>query len=65
MTIFAAIGGAHGTLVEVKCTHCGARQARARGKAQYRCSTCHRLFDADAGRRAAAEERPRPPPRRR
>jgi len=65
MVIFAATGGAHGTLVRLKCPHCDTVQARARGKKRYRCSACHRYFDAADARLAGSRPGPHPGTRRR
>ena len=53
MVIFAAVGGARGATIRVKCPHCGKVQVRARERDHYRCNACHRGFDAAAGRAAA------------
>ena len=65
MVFFAAVGGAHGSLVKLKCPHCDTVQARARGKPRYRCSACHRYFDAAEGQLDERRPRPRSGARRR
>jgi transposase-like protein len=49
MAIFAAVGGALGATVRVKCPHCGKVQVRARGQHHYRCHDCHKAFDVGPG----------------
>jgi transposase-like protein len=65
MPIFTAAGGAHGTLIKVRCPHCEAVQARSRGRKRYRCSVCHRTFDAEEGTMEREGLRPRPGAHRR
>ena len=49
MTIFAAVAGARGATVRVKCPHCGKVQVRAREKHHLRCNACHKAFETGQG----------------
>jgi hypothetical protein len=45
MAIFAAVAGARGATVRVKCPHCGKVQVRARERHHLHCTACHKAFD--------------------